>query len=239
MRPLGEAIAQQFGFYVYAPLLPGHGGPPHLMHGLSVEDFMQSAREALAKVRAQHSTVIVCAYSMGGAIAASLIADDPPAAFVGIAPMFSIRMPLMSLAPLARYVLPWIYPLKLASIDRLGLRAELLSYDPALNLDDPATIARLRNEVGFPVTIADELRKMANQARKAARRIHTPTLIIQGSADLLINPAGAQRFYDTLPATDKQLHLLPGADHVLVKPHSPGHDAMLHLVTDWLAARFS
>ncbi len=237
MRFLADAISSQLGLYVYVPLLPGHGGPPHLMHGLRVHDFTDSVRTALAKVREQHSRVIVCAYSMGAALAAPLVAEHPVAGFVALAPMLSIRNPLLPLAPLARFVLPWVYPLKLASIDTLGLREELLTYDPTLKLDDPATLKMLRNEVRFPVSVADELRKMQAQARKAAAHISTPTLILQGSLDLTLNPAGAQRFYDNLAAMDKQIRFFPGVDHDIVKARNPANRDMIAAVVAWIKER--
>lgn len=238
MRPLAEGISSQLGLYSYVPLLPGHGGPPHLMHGLSIDDFMAAARAALAKVREQHSRVIVCAYSMGAALAAQLVAEQPVAGFVAIAPMVAIRNRLLPLAPLARYVLPWIYPLKIASIDALGLREELLAYDPTLNLDDPATLAMLRNEVRFPVSVTDELRKMQARARKAAHRITEPTLVVQGGLDLLLNPAGAQRFYDDLAAVDKQIKFFPDVDHDIVKPRNPANQVMIETVIGWIKERY-
>ncbi len=239
MRVLAESISQQLGFYVYVPLLPGHGGPPQLMHGLSIDDFMDSAREALAKVRAQHSRVVVCAYSMGAAIAMPLIAEHPVGGFVAISPMLAIRHPLLPLAPLARFVVPWIYPLKMASIDLLGLRDELLTYDSSLDLSDPETLKWLRNEIRFPVAITDELRKMQVRARRATPQITSPTLIVQGSADLTLNPVGARRLYENVGAADKQIKLLPGIDHDLVKASNPANQEMIDTVIEWLRQRFS
>ncbi len=238
MRPLAAAISAQLGYYVYAPLLPGHGGPPHLMAGLHMADFLDVIYAALAKVRAQHDSVVVCAFSMGGALAAQVIRAQPVAAFVGLAPMFAIRHPLLPLAPLARYFLPWVHPLKLMSVDDLGLRDDLLSYDPMLDLDDPTTLSRLKNELRFPVPITDELRIMAIHARESARAIHTPTLIVQGRTDLTLNPVGAERFFEQLPGTDKQLRMIPGSGHNIVNPDNPGHTIMVETVIDWLRARF-
>jgi carboxylesterase len=238
MRILADAIHRKFGFYIYTPLLPGHGGPPHLLHNLYAEDFLQAAREALAHVRKQNSQIVVVAYSMGAAIAAQMLAEEPVAAFVMIAPMVSIRNPLLPLSPLASRFLPWFYPLKLMSIDLLGIRDDILAFDPTLNLDDPETVKMLKNEIRFPVAITDELRKMQNRAKLAASRLTMPTLIVQGSADLTLNPVGARKLFERIPARDKQFEMIPNVDHDVVKARNPGNPAMVRIVLDWMGKRF-
>lgn len=238
MRVLADGIHHKFGYYIYAPLLPGHGGPPHLLHNVYAEDFLEAARKALAHVRRQNSQIIVVAYSMGAAIAAQLLAEEPVAAFVMIAPMVSIRNPLLPLSPLAGRFLPWFYPLKLMSIDLLGIREEILAFDPTLNLDDPETLRMLRNEIRFPVPITDELRKMQNRARNAAPNLTMPTLIVQGGADLTLNPSGARKLYEQIPAKDKQFRMIPRVDHDIVKARNPGNPEMVNTVLEWIEQRF-
>jgi len=48
-----------------------------------------------------------------------------------------------------------------------------------------------------------------------ARRVRVPTLILQGEADALCEPAGAVRLLEALSAPDKTLKTLPGAGHHL------------------------
>jgi len=238
MRPLAEAIAAQFGVHVRVPLWPGHGIPPQAMAGLRVTDFLGAGRQALDQMREKHSRVIVIAFSMGAALAIPLIAEQPVAGFVALAPMLSIRNPLLPLTPALRHIVPWIYPLRMASIDDLGLRADLQQIDPALDLDDPVTLDRLKREIRLPTSIFDELRQIQRGARRAAPKIYTPTLILQGSTDLTLEPKGAHWLFDHLPAVDKQIYELPGADHDLVKPRNKGHAEMLRRVLHWLSERF-
>jgi carboxylesterase len=238
MRPLADAINGRLGFHVYAPLFPGHGGPPHLLGGLATEDFYALIRGALAQLRENHSQVVVVAYSMGAALAAQVLSEEPVAAFIMLAPMLSIRNPLLPLAPVGRYVLPWIYPLKMMNVSLFGLRDEILSFDPTLDLDDPATIKMLKDEIKFPIAITDELRRMQNKARRAVNNLRMPTLIVQGSADLTLNPNGARRFFDALPAPDKTYKLIPRVDHDIVKQRNPGHADAVETVVRWLGERF-
>jgi esterase/lipase len=239
MRPLAHAIHQQLGYHVYAPLWPGHGVPPQELAGLGIADFIKAGQTALNKLRTMHSQVVVCAYSMGGALAVKLIAEQPVAGFVTLAPMLSIRNPLLPLAPLTRFVLPWIYPLKTTGADAMGLRKAALTYYPELDPNDPSSMEQLKNTFRFPLPITDELRKMQRVARLAARHLHIPTLILTGDTDFTLDPSGSSWLYEHLPAADKTFFSLPGAGHDLVKPENIAHDRIITLVIDWLRARFA
>lgn len=240
MRPLAEMIQQVLGYHVYVPLWPGHGVPPHELAGLRVRDFLETGHAALAKLRATHSQVVVCGYSMGGALALAIIADQPVAGLIALAPMLRIRNRLLALAPLTRYVLPWIYPLKMSTggTDALGLRDAALTYYPEFDPDDPAGFEQLKNVFRFPLPITDELRKMQRLARFATRKLHLPTLILTGDTDMTLDPDGSRWLYDQLPAPDKTFVLLPGAGHDLVKSENIAHDQIRRETLDWLRARF-
>jgi len=232
MRPLARQI-NQLGLHCYVPLLPGHGGPPHLMAGITAQVWQDSVRQGLAYLRKTHDRVIVVGFSMGGALAATVLADNPVLAFVAIAPMIHIRNPLLPFAPFAKYVFPWFHPLRFMSIDTMGIRDELLAFDPTLKLDDPDVLDMLRREVRFPVAVAAELPKIARQALASAKRLTTPTLVIQGDADLTLYSEGAQRFYNAIPA-HKELAILPNAGHDVVKAGHPMHSTLLSIVERWI-----
>ncbi|MEP7284299.1 MAG: alpha/beta fold hydrolase, partial [Chloroflexota bacterium] len=208
MRSLAQRLNIELGLYCYAPLLPGHGVPPHELYGVTDDHWLEAARHGLAQVKAQHKRVIVCAFSMGAALAAIMLAAKPQQAdaFIAIAPMIATRIPLLPiLTPLLGRMIPWVYPLKFMSIDALGMRQKLLDFDPTLDLDDPQIAARLRDEVRIPVTVIEELRKVAARAIHAAPHIEIPTLVAQGDSDMLVDPDGAHRFYRSLAAQDKTL----------------------------------
>ena len=48
-----------------------------------------------------------------------------------------------------------------------------------------------------------------------AKKFTKPTLILQGEADTEALPSGAKRLYDSINSADKDLILIPGADHSL------------------------
>src|SRR5258708_33172217 len=86
MRPLAAWIQRRCKLYCYGLLLPSHGGMPHLLADLSYPALLTAAQAAFDYVAAQCSSVIVCGYSMGGAVAALLLETRPAAAYIAIAP---------------------------------------------------------------------------------------------------------------------------------------------------------
>jgi esterase/lipase len=79
---------------------------------------------------------------------------------------------------------------------------------------------------------------MQRRARQAATHVHVPTLVIQGDADWVLDPAGAAWLYRTIPAADKEFRLLSGAGHDLVSPWNLGHHTMIETTLAWMAKRF-
>lgn len=83
-------------------------------------------------------------------------------------------------------------------------------------------------------------------ARRAARQLRLPALIVQGEADTLALPGGSRRLLSWLGSPDKRLALLPGAGHSFwdaLGPIESGRysaaqrEQFLALIAGWLEAR--
>ena len=61
-----------------------------------------------------------------------------------------------------------------------------------------------------------------------------PILIVQGSADKLVNPAGARMLYDAISSVDKEIRIYDGLYHEVF--NEPEHDKVLRDVETWLEA---
>lgn len=255
VRPIAERLNADLGLACYAPLLPGHGVPPHELFGITDEHWLGAAGEALKHLSQQHDEVIVIAFSMGGGLASILLGEPPHrsgldgaaradalrkvSSFIALAPMIATRLPLLPFTPLISQVMPWFYPLKFMPIDMMGIRKKILQYDPTLNLDDPAVVARLKEEVRIPIAVAEELRKIAKRAIRAASHITLPTLVVQGASDMTLDPDGAWRFYKALGATDKTMLTVATADHDFTHAGRPGNQQMLEAVEGWVRGRIA
>lgn len=250
MRPLADLFNAR-GLHVVAPLLKGHGGPPHLLENVTVEDWLAQLRVVLSELTEEHSSVIVCGFSLGGALAAMVAAElieseratglkvplPRAQALIAIAPMIAINNPAVPFMPLVKRFMKWFYPLRIASLDQLKLRQQINEVDPSLNLDDPKVVAVLRDQIRIPVAIVDDLRKSAAWGIRSAARVTVPTLVLQGMIDIVVSPIGAQRFFNALAAEDKQFKTFEEGAHDLPKPGNRAHQHLLDTITAWMNER--
>ena len=82
--------------------------------------------------------------------------------------------------------------------------------------------------------LAAEMLKAMQTVSGQAARITLPILIIQGSADRLVNPSGARMLHDAVSSVDKEIKIYDGFYHEVF--NEPEHDKVLHDVEIWLEA---
>ena len=117
----------------------------------------------------------------------------------------------------------------------LAIDASGVSRDPAVvqaYVDDPLvytgkTTARLGAET------LDAIRRVQAEAP----RLTLPLLILQGSADRLVDPSGTEQFYRAVGSADKTLKVYPGLYHEVY--NEPEHEQVLHDVELWLEPRLA
>jgi carboxylesterase len=217
LASLAQALYAE-GMDVEVPLLPGHGRTLREFASSNGSEWLAAARAAHAEMRARHSRVALVGLSLGGALAASVAADDPElAALVLLAPYVDtpplFRM-LVRAAPAIGLVLPYVGGEGAQSILDPEARAQALAYG--------ATTPHL----------VRELVKSADAARASLARISAPTLYVQSREDNRITEAVARRAFALLGARTKKLELLSGCGHVLTVDFCRERVAML--VRDWL-----
>lgn len=191
LRPLGHVLAAA-GVSTRAPLLPGFGPAMHQLAGVGERDWLASAGGAWADVRARNSPTVLVGYSMGGALALRLAAEWPPDRLVLIAPLWRLlgpAWPLGALLPAVQRFVPSIGLLNHGSaLDSPELRQFFARAAPDLDLDRPEVRAELRRHARLPTAAIAELWRLAIGSSAAARRVHVPTLVLQGRADRVVRP---------------------------------------------------
>jgi carboxylesterase len=215
------ALARQLresGFDVSAPLLPGHGRTLEEFASSNGSEWLASARDAYAAMRARHAKVALVGLSMGGALAATLAADDPAlVALVLLAPYIDAP-PLLRLlvraAPAIGVVMPYVGGAGTQSIHDPAARAEALAYG--------ATTPQL----------VRELVRAADAARAALPRVTAPTLYMQSKEDNRITESVARNAFAMLGARTKKLEMLEGCGHVLTVDYC--RDKVSTMVIAWL-----
>jgi carboxylesterase len=209
---------RECGFDVSAPLLPGHGRTLKEFAQSNGSEWLASAREAYAAMRARHARVALVGLSLGGALAATVAADDPElAALVLLAPYVDappILRLLVRAAPAIGVVMPYVGGDGVQSIHDPEARAQALAYG--------ATTPQL----------ARELVRSADAARAALPRVTAPTLYMQSTEDNRITEEVARRAFAMLGARTKKLEMLTGCGHVLTVDYC--RERVATMVIEWL-----
>jgi alpha-beta hydrolase superfamily lysophospholipase len=117
----------------------------------------------------------------------------------------------------------------------LGVDAEGICRDPAVvqaYVNDPLvyggkTTARL----------AAEMLKAMQFVKAQAKKITLPIMLVQGSADRLVDPAGSQMLYEAVSSADKTIRIYDGYYHEVF--NEPEHSKVLHDVEIWLEAHLT
>jgi alpha-beta hydrolase superfamily lysophospholipase len=112
----------------------------------------------------------------------------------------------------------------------IGLEAEGVSRDPGVvraYVSDPLVC---RGKV--TARLSAELVKAVRLVTAKATKITLPILIVQGGADKLVDPKGAQMLYDAVSSADKTIKIYDGFYHEVF--NEPEHDRVLGDVKAWL-----
>jgi acylglycerol lipase len=137
-----------------------------------------------------------------------------PAAIIFVGRVLSVLFPRVGLVP--------------------PVNAEGVSRDPAVvkaYLDDPLVC---RGKI--TARLGEEILGAMERVGAETNRIHLPLLILQGGADRLVDPSGAQILYEKVASSDKKLIVYEGFFHEVF--NEPQHDRVLSDVEQWLAGHF-
>lgn len=235
---LAEVLAAQ-GHAVYALEFEGHGRSPgaHRAHVRRFDDLVVDLAAFVRLVRANHvgHPVFLCGYSMGGCVAAHLLAFRPEDAQGVAGVVFNASALTVS------QDIPWI---KRAVSWALGgllprLPISVLTYG-ALMSRNPAEVAAYDQDPWLYHGKIDagtgrQLLQANDRIGRHLDRIRVPFLVIQGMADTLVAPQGALALRQQAASADKQLITYEGALHDLL--HEINQDKVMADIVSWLDRR--
>jgi carboxylesterase len=232
MRPLGDYLAER-GYTVSGMLVARHGQHPEKLYGVRWREWYASAEAAYDELRGRCDRVVVIGFSMGGLLALHLATQKPIAGVVTLAGALQLAggWPLRTL-PVARYVMPWFYPMQHANFNDPRIRSDLAEKMGEMNWDDPAVVAELRRSIRIPTNAIHELVKLGSRVRRELPRITTPALVLQGRRDQTVVPTSAEIIYEKLGSSDKQLLWFDRSDHQL--PNDVERHAVWRTIGEWI-----
>ena len=177
--------------------------------------------------------IFLIGHSMGGLISAVYLLDHQAELAGAVLSGPAVKIP-NHVTPTMRFVGKILSAL-IPRFGLLALSADGVSRDPAVvqaYVSDP-----LVHRGKMTARLASEMLKAMQTVSAQAARVTLPILIVQGSADRLVNPAGAQMLYDAVSSADKEIKIYDGLYHEVF--NEPEHDKVLHDVEIWLGAHLS
>jgi alpha-beta hydrolase superfamily lysophospholipase len=172
--------------------------------------------------------IFVVGHSMGGAITSSYLLDHQ-ADFRGAiisAPAVKVGDDISPMILTVGKILSKIAP----KMGLLALDVNTISRDPDVvkaYANDPLVF-----HDKTPARLAAEMLSAMQRITAEAEKITLPFIVLQGSSDSLVDPAGAQMLYDKASSLDKTIKIYDGLYHEIF--NEPERDQVLRDVENWL-----
>jgi alpha-beta hydrolase superfamily lysophospholipase len=244
---IAHGLAEHSGRYLnlvnhLAPLGYALYGVDHLGHGKSegqrvylnrFDDYVVPLKTLLSLAQKAHPAkpVFLLGHSMGGLIAGTYLLEHQSdlAGAILSAPAAKISD---SISPATIFIAKLLSNLA----PRLGvaaLDANAISKDPQVvqaYLNDPLVYSGK-----VTARLGAEMFAAIDRLQAQATTIRLPLLLVQGSADTLVDPAGTKLLYQKASSTDKTLKMYEGLYHEVM--NEPERAQVLQDIQTWLAAR--
>jgi alpha-beta hydrolase superfamily lysophospholipase len=219
------------GYAIYALDHIGHGrseGARKYADSFSV--FTDTLTEYLTKIKVWHPDlpVYLLGHSLGGLIGATYLLEHQ-AEFSGAilsAPALMVYDKVTPLMWMAGKVLSVVWP----KAGLLALKGEAASRSPEVleaNSIDPLVV-KTKTTARLSVEIYNAMLHV--QAKSAM--ITLPMLILQGTADVIVNPEGAETFFENISSRQKTLKMYDGLFHEVF--NEPERELVLDDLEAWL-----
>lgn len=221
MRTLGEGLAQS-GRTVLGVRLPGHDDSLTGLAAVRWADWLAVVAQAHADLALRYERVSLVGFSLGGALAILLAAQQPVHQVALLAtPMRLMGDWRVNLLAVARHMVPWFYPLERADFADPEVRAQILARRPDLDLDDRDVQAQVRRAVKVSVAAIDELRLAVERARLTLPQVSAPALIMHGRNDNVAPPDSADTVHTQIGSPVRELVWWDDTRHQLLTegPH--------------------
>ncbi len=203
VRGLGERL-RELGYPVCGPRLAGHGTSPWDLRERDWEEWLASVRRAYGIVGGFARRVAVVGFSAGGALGLLLAAEHPRglAGVAAVAPPVRIRDRSLALVPLvygANRVVGAV-----SGLEGIKVFHRTEPEHPRINY---------RN---MPIRALHELLGMVRALERRAPDVRCPVLLVQGTDDPTVDPAGVEQLYRALGSGRRDLAWIPSDRHGLV-----------------------
>ena len=230
MRFLGEAL-HGAGWGVQGMLLPGFGPQIATLGSYHYQDWADAIAYELLRAKQNHHPLLLLGYSLGAALSVQVAVRGLADGLILIAPFLQLRAGLQGkLLPLLKLIFPYYKPFEKANFSDPRIRDTIRSFAPGVDLQDQDVQAELR-DISIRSKTIDEMRKAGGSARRAAKNVTAPTLVLQGSPDELANLKASRHLQQLLsgPAQYQEVR----AGHDLIRPENPAWPGVRRAVLEF------
>lgn len=221
VRQLAHSLYDQ-GYLVYGARLKGHGTAPEDLAGTHWQEWYESLNRGYVVTKTYTDTIFVGGFSTGGGLAllaAGLKQEKIRGAFSINAPL-KLKQFKAKLAPSASSVNSLLRKIKGAPT----------GWEFVQNSPENADINYQRN----PLSGVRELNAAMHAMEETLGDIVSPTLIIQGGSDPVVDPASGLEMFQQVGTPQKELVYLERPNHGII--NGKGCEEVftkVHLFLDW------
>lgn len=221
------------GYAVYGIDHLGHGkSDGKRVHVERFEDYTNTLKVYLDMIRRWQpgKPIFLVGHSMGGLIGAVYLIEHQTELTGAVLSGAAVKVP-KNITPAILVVGKMLSALA-PRFGLIGLEADGVCRDPAVvkaYISDP-----LVYKGKATARLAAEILKAMQYVSAQATKITLPILMVQGSADRLVDPAGSLMLYDAVSSADKEIRIYDGFYHEVF--NEPEHDEVLRDVEIWLEA---
>lgn len=219
------------GYGIYSWDHIGHGRSDGMRKYIDrFPDFTNVVSQYYHQIKTAHPAlpIFILGHSMGGLITANYLLDHQ-ADFKGAifsAPAIKVAGGVNPFRLFGGRLLSVIYPkYGMAPLNPESITRDLKVLEE--NLKDP-----LNSRGKTAVRLLTEMLDAMARFKKEAKIITLPILVLQGSDDQVVDPAGADLLYELVSSEDKTLKTYPGLYHEVF--HEPEREMVLADVGKWL-----
>ncbi len=192
----------QNGFNVYAVRLEGHGTLCEDLKDRTYNEWIDSFDRGFSAISAFHSEVYLCGFSTGGLLAllSSTKKDYDFKAIISINTAIALQDIRI------KYMVPTVS----------AISSFLALFDTGLDyvISEPEN-PHINYKKSY-ITSVNELGKLIELCNDNLEKVKTPTLIIQGDEDSVVNPQSAKIIYDKISSEIKEISMIKAKNHVIL-----------------------
>jgi carboxylesterase len=200
---LGRRLAEA-GFHVRMARLPGHGTSPRDFAGQSADDLYRGALEELRALRGEYAQVDVVGFSMGGALATLLAAEEPVDRLVLAAPYYGVTYKFYYILPpetwnaAVGWAIPYVYRgQSFSKCNRPEGKGRWFAYR-SVSTRGIGALMGLGERASRPRTLAE---------------IECPVLLVMGTGDDAASPKRAEAAFEGIASAEKKAVWLARSNH--------------------------